>query len=125
MTEGDTVLVSGVTGGVGALAVQLAVTRGARVIATARPGAEADFVTGLTGAEVRAVDYTGDLKGGRSAPSLPRAWTWCCTWRATVPEWVGHADVRCRGARRHFGARPSPMPGCSAACAVPGGWGGG
>ncbi|MFB4269272.1 NADP-dependent oxidoreductase [Nonomuraea sp. GTA35] len=59
--EGETVLVSGATGGVGALAVQLAAARGVRVIATARPGAEADFVTGLTGTEVELVDYSGDL----------------------------------------------------------------
>ena len=57
----DTVLVSGATGGVGALAVQLAAARGATVIATARPGAEAEFVTGLTGTDVHVVDYTGDL----------------------------------------------------------------
>ncbi|REE99373.1 NADP-dependent oxidoreductase [Thermomonospora umbrina] len=60
--EGDTVLVSGATGGVGALAVQMAAARGVRVLATARPGAEADFVTGLTGAKVHVVDYTGDLE---------------------------------------------------------------
>jgi NADPH:quinone reductase-like Zn-dependent oxidoreductase len=59
--DGDTVLVSGATGGVGALAVQLAAARGAKVIATARPGTEADFVTGLTGADVHLVDYTADL----------------------------------------------------------------
>ncbi|MER5185639.1 NADP-dependent oxidoreductase [Streptomyces sp. NPDC002896] len=59
--KGETVLVSGATGGVGALAVQLAAARGARVIATARPGAEADFVTGLTDADVAVVDFTGDL----------------------------------------------------------------
>ncbi|MFI6503862.1 NADP-dependent oxidoreductase [Nonomuraea typhae] len=44
---GETVLISGATGGVGAFAVQLAAALGARVIATARPGAEAAFVTGL------------------------------------------------------------------------------
>lgn len=59
VTEGETVLVSGATGGVGSLAVQLAAARGARVIATARPGEETDFITGLAAVDV--VDYTGDL----------------------------------------------------------------
>ncbi|WP_406442803.1 NADP-dependent oxidoreductase [Streptomyces sp. NBC_00631] len=63
LAEGETVLISGAAGGVGALAVQLAAARGAKVIATARPGAQTDFVTGLTGAEVHVVDFTGDLKG--------------------------------------------------------------
>ncbi|WNI21424.1 NADP-dependent oxidoreductase [Streptomyces sp. ITFR-16] len=58
----ETLLISGATGGVGALAVQIAAARGAKVIATARPGAEADFVTGLTGADVHLVDFTGDLE---------------------------------------------------------------
>ncbi|WP_406434298.1 NADP-dependent oxidoreductase [Streptomyces sp. NBC_01589] len=61
VAKGETVLVSGATGGVGALAVQLAAATGARVIATARPGAEADFITGLTDADVAAVDFTSDL----------------------------------------------------------------
>ena len=56
---GETVLVSGATGGVGAYAVQLVATRGATVIATAKAGDAADFVTGLGAAH--AVDYTGDL----------------------------------------------------------------
>ncbi|MBT2415762.1 alcohol dehydrogenase catalytic domain-containing protein [Streptomyces sp. ISL-12] len=43
--QGETVLVSGATGGAGALAVQLAAARGARVIATVRPGEETAFVT--------------------------------------------------------------------------------
>lgn len=56
---GDTVLVSGATGGVGAFAVQYARATGARVIATARPGAATDFVRDLGADEV--VDYTDDL----------------------------------------------------------------
>ena len=43
---GETVVVSGATGGVGAIAVQYAAAAGAQVIATARPGEEADFVRG-------------------------------------------------------------------------------
>ncbi|MFF5204438.1 NADP-dependent oxidoreductase [Streptosporangium sp. NPDC000396] len=45
--EGETVLISGATGGVGAYAIQFAAARGATVIATARPGSETEFVTGL------------------------------------------------------------------------------
>ncbi|ROO88008.1 NADPH:quinone reductase-like Zn-dependent oxidoreductase [Actinocorallia herbida] len=60
-TDGETVLICGATGGVGAIAVQYALARGARVIATARPGAEADFVNDLSGGKAVLVDYTGDL----------------------------------------------------------------
>ncbi|MCP2323939.1 NADPH:quinone reductase-like Zn-dependent oxidoreductase [Hamadaea flava] len=56
---GETVLVSGATGGVGAIVIQYAAAAGARVIASARPGEEADFVRGLGAAET--VDYTGDV----------------------------------------------------------------
>jgi NADPH:quinone reductase-like Zn-dependent oxidoreductase len=59
VAAGDAVLVSGATGGVGAFAVQLAAARGARVIATARPGEATALVRRLGAAE--AVDYTGDL----------------------------------------------------------------
>jgi NADPH2:quinone reductase len=55
---GETVLVSGASGGVGSFAVQLAKARGARVIATAR-GDEVAFVRGLGADET--VDYTGDV----------------------------------------------------------------
>jgi NADPH:quinone reductase-like Zn-dependent oxidoreductase len=58
---GETVLVSGATGGVGAFAVQLLAARGASVIATARIGEESEFVRGLADAEVRLVDHTGDV----------------------------------------------------------------
>jgi NADPH:quinone reductase-like Zn-dependent oxidoreductase len=53
---GDTVLVIGATGGVGSFAVQFAAARGARVLASARPGEETDLVLGLGAAE--AIDYT-------------------------------------------------------------------
>jgi NADPH:quinone reductase-like Zn-dependent oxidoreductase len=59
LKAGQTLLVSGATGGVGSIAVQYAAGAGVRVLATARPGEEADFVRGL-GAE-HAVDHTGDL----------------------------------------------------------------
>ncbi|MEU2042284.1 NADP-dependent oxidoreductase [Nocardia niwae] len=59
--EGTTVLISGATGGVGAIAVQLAAARGARVIATAKPGPETDFVTSLTDAGITVIDYTQDV----------------------------------------------------------------
>ena len=58
LTADDTVLVSGATGGVGAIAVQLAAATGAKVIGTVRADA-AEFVRGLGAHEV--VDYTGDL----------------------------------------------------------------
>jgi NADPH:quinone reductase-like Zn-dependent oxidoreductase len=61
---GDTVLVSGATGGVGAIAVQLAKLAGAKVIATATPD-RATFVRGLGADEV--VDHTGDLAGAVKA----------------------------------------------------------
>jgi NADPH:quinone reductase-like Zn-dependent oxidoreductase len=58
---GETVLISGATGGVGAIMIQYAAATGARVIASARPGAETDFVLGLGAADV--VDHTDDLAG--------------------------------------------------------------
>jgi NADPH:quinone reductase-like Zn-dependent oxidoreductase len=58
-TEGDVVLVSGATGGVGAVVSQLAAARGATVIATARPGAEEAYVREHRA--TYAVDYTGDI----------------------------------------------------------------
>jgi NADPH:quinone reductase-like Zn-dependent oxidoreductase len=57
--SGETVLVSGATGGVGGYVVQLAAASGATVIATATPGVEADHVRAL-GAH-HAVDYHRDL----------------------------------------------------------------
>ena len=56
---GDTLLVSGATGGVGSFAVQLAAADGARVIATAAAGEASEFVSSLGARDV--VDFTGDL----------------------------------------------------------------
>lgn len=57
--EGETVLVVGATGGVGSYAVQIAVRRGARVIATARPEND-EFARSLGAQET--VDHTsGDV----------------------------------------------------------------
>ncbi len=84
LTEGETVLIHGAAGGVGSLAVQIAVARGARVIGTASKGNH-DFLAGL-GVEpveygdgladrVRAlapdgVDAVTDLVGGQLAVTL-------------------------------------------------------
>jgi NADPH:quinone reductase-like Zn-dependent oxidoreductase len=56
--EGAVVLILGATGGVGSFATQLAAARGARVVASVRPGDET-FVTELGASET--VDYTGDV----------------------------------------------------------------
>jgi NADPH:quinone reductase len=62
---GDTVLICGATGGVGAIAIQLAKSAGASVIATAATSDEAAFVRDL-GAD-KAVDYRKDLVSGVKA----------------------------------------------------------
>ena len=56
---GQTLLIVGATGGVGAIATQYAAATGAHVIATAKPGVETDFVKSQ-GAQI-VVDRTGDL----------------------------------------------------------------
>ena len=56
---GETVFIVGATGGVGAIATQYAVAAGANVIATAKPGAETDFVKAQGAKHV--VDPTGDV----------------------------------------------------------------
>ncbi len=84
LVEGDTVLIHAAAGGVGSIAVQIAVARGARVIGTASP-ANHDFLRGL-GAEpvahgegladrVRAlapegVDAVADFVGGQLETTL-------------------------------------------------------
>jgi NADPH:quinone reductase-like Zn-dependent oxidoreductase len=57
LDEGHTVLIVGATGGVGQSATQLAALQGARVIATAAPGAE-DIMRDLGAAET--IDHTQD-----------------------------------------------------------------
>ncbi len=62
---GETVLVAGATGGVGAIAVQLLKAKGAHVIATAATDGERSFVTDLGADET--VDYRSDLAAGIKA----------------------------------------------------------
>ncbi|MFC7546102.1 NADP-dependent oxidoreductase [Plantactinospora sp. GCM10030261] len=59
LASGETVVVSGASGGVGAFVVQLAARAGASVIATATPGAATDHVRDLGARHV--VDYHDDL----------------------------------------------------------------
>jgi NADPH:quinone reductase-like Zn-dependent oxidoreductase len=59
LTKGQTVLVVGATGGVGSILTQYAAAAGARVIATAKRGAESDFVRQHGATDV--VDPQGDL----------------------------------------------------------------
>jgi NADPH:quinone reductase-like Zn-dependent oxidoreductase len=63
---GQTVLISGDTGGVGAFAVQLAAASGAYVISTARPGEDDDAFLRDLGAHAT-VDYTGDVPAAVTA----------------------------------------------------------
>ncbi|MFC3518147.1 NADP-dependent oxidoreductase [Streptomonospora nanhaiensis] len=65
LAEGQRVLVHAAAGGVGHLAVQIAVARGARVVGTASEGKH-EFVLGLGAEEVidyRAVDFAAELDG--------------------------------------------------------------
>lgn len=58
--SGRKVLISGASGGVGAIALQYALAVGADVIATARPGAEEELVRKLGAVDI--VDYAADLE---------------------------------------------------------------
>ncbi len=62
---GETVLVSGATGGVGAFAIQLAAAAGAYVIGSAQPGAERAYLRDLGADDT--VDYTGDVPAAVAA----------------------------------------------------------
>ena len=61
LRAGELVLVAGATGGVGALAVQLAAASGAVVIATGQPGPDEKFLRELGATHV--ADYREDLAG--------------------------------------------------------------
>jgi NADPH:quinone reductase-like Zn-dependent oxidoreductase len=67
---GDAVLVMGATGGVGAFAVQFATQRGARVIASARPGEDDAFVRAFGASET--IDWTQSGLGDKVRRLVPR-----------------------------------------------------
>jgi NADPH:quinone reductase-like Zn-dependent oxidoreductase len=111
---GETVFISGATGGVGSVALQLARAAGATVIATARPGQEEDYVRSL-GAN-HAVDYTGDVPAAvrELAPDgvdkalhaagdaatlgqVVRPGGTVATTLGATPEQLGRDDITCAG----------------------------
>jgi NADPH2:quinone reductase len=57
--SGETVLISGATGGVGSLLIQLVLAQGATVLATAAPGPETELVSQLGATHL--IDHTGDV----------------------------------------------------------------
>ncbi|MFI5914354.1 NADP-dependent oxidoreductase [Dactylosporangium sp. NPDC051541] len=76
LRPGMTLLVDGAAGGVGSVAVQLAVARGVRVIGTARPASH-EFVAGLGATPLTygtgfpaSVDRALDVAGAGSVPAL-------------------------------------------------------
>ena len=66
---GDTILVNGATGGVGAFIIQLAAARGLRVLATTRGGEDAEHVIAL--GALRAIDYTAGTVVEQVAAAYP------------------------------------------------------
>ena len=87
LEPGNTVLISGATGGVGSIATQLATAAGATVIATARPGQEEEYVRKL--GALHTVDYTGDLATavrGLAADGVTTPCTWLAAPRPSVKQ---------------------------------------
>ena len=81
LSEGDTVLIVGATGGVGSLAVQLAAQAGATVVAPALPEDE-EYLRDLGVSELLPRD--GDVAAA-AASAIPKASTRCSTWSPTRP----------------------------------------
>jgi NADPH:quinone reductase-like Zn-dependent oxidoreductase len=98
---GTTVLIVGATGGVGSLAVQLAVQRGASVIATAKPGEDDGFVRGLGLSTPSITPPTTSWQP--SAHGSPRASTRSSTWSAAATPsraWPGSCATAATSRRR-------------------------
>jgi len=118
LKDGQTVLIHGAGGGVGHFAVQFAVARGAKVVATCS-GQDADFVKGLGAAEVidyhkekfedrvHEVDLVYDLVGGetqaRSFAVIANGGVLVSTLQE--PDKARAAERRIRGA--HYMAAPN------------------
>ena len=79
---GDTVLIHGASGGVGLMAVQLAVARGAKVIATASPAGTISCADTAPSPSPTAKDWPTGC--GRSA-RWTRRWTWSAPTRPSTP----------------------------------------
>lgn len=104
---GETVLISGATGGAGAGAIQLARAAGAKVVATARPGEEEELVRDLGATHV--VDYTGDVgeQVRRTGPRASRRWFTSLARVSSWPTWslqaAGRLDARSRARPTRWG----------------------
>ena len=98
--RGETVLISGATGGVGSIALQLAAAAGATVIATARPPGRRRRSTSAGLGAAHTVDYptASPPQCGRSRRTVP-------TRRCTPPRRRRHRQGHARRRRRSVHAR--------------------
>ena len=99
--EGDHVLISGATGGVGGLAVQLAAARGARVIATTQSD-DADRVRHSVPLTPSTTPAISPLRSGRCARTV---WMPLCTWPATGRRWLSCSAPMGASSRRSVSAK--------------------
>lgn len=121
--EGTTLLVDGAAGGVGSVAVQLAIARGARVVGTGSPENH-DFITGLGavpaayGEPVQGVDRVLDIAGRGSLPELV-ALTGSAAAVVTLSDFTG-PKTGVRLSTGDLGGEPNGRHGLAVAAALAG-----
>ena len=120
--DGATLVVEGAAGGVGSVAVQLAVARGARVLG-AGSAASQGFITGLGATPLPAgelpgapVDRVLHIRGARSLPELV-ALTGDPRWVVTITDFTG-AAIGVRASVGELGGQPNGRHGLAVAAAL-------